>query len=110
MTRRLTISARIALLFDGRPPYTLAVGANHADNVYLPIDQLIPGYRLGAEDQLPLATIAPSPARRLTLAAEDDAFSTRAAALWGLLLAGVALLAWMVWRLWRPRKEEDDDD
>jgi hypothetical protein len=95
--------ARIALLFDGKPPYRLAVGSDIAEGRYLPIGQLIADYRTGAEDKLSLATVATTPGALLALAADDDSlFSPRKTVLWSLLLIGVMALAWMVWRLWRP--------
>lgn len=95
--------ARIAVLFDGKPPYTLTAGVANADSRYLGIEQLIPGYRSGMLDRLPQATVAVSAAPILPLAeAEDRLFSPRKAMLWGLLLLGVAALGFMVWRLWKP--------
>ncbi len=105
-TPRLTLlfePARLAVLFDGKPPYMLAAGAAGAESRYLAIGELVPGYRPGAEDALPWATVAPAAAPMLSLAQPDDSlFSPRKAVLWGLLLFGVAVLAAMVWRLWKP--------
>ncbi|MFD2498961.1 DUF3999 family protein [Rhizorhabdus histidinilytica] len=105
-TPRLTLlfePARLAVLFDGKPPYTLAAGAAGAESRYLAIGELVPGYRPGAEDALPRATVAAAAAPMLSLAQPDDSlFSPRKAVLWGLLLFGVAVLAAMVWRLWKP--------
>lgn len=97
--------ARLAVLFDGKPPYTLATGAAQAESRYLAIGELIPGYRLGAEDRLPVAVVGGSATPLLTLAdADERLFSPRKALLWGLLLLGVAALGFMVWRLWKPAR------
>lgn len=97
--------ARVAVLFDGKPPYTLAAGIANAESRYLGIDELIPGYRSGMLDRLPQATVAASATPVLALTQPDDRlFSPRKAMLWGLLLLGVAALGFMVWRLWKPAK------
>ncbi|KQX21557.1 MULTISPECIES: DUF3999 family protein [unclassified Sphingomonas] len=97
--------ARLAVLFDGKPPYTLAAGVAGAESRYLAMGELVPGYRPGAEDRLPQATVAAPPSSPLALAQADDRpFSPRKTLLWGLLLLGVAALGLMVWRLWRPAK------
>jgi hypothetical protein len=97
--------ARLAVLFDGKPPYTLAAGVAGADSRYLAIGELVPGYRPGAEDRLPRATVVAPSVPLLALAEADDRlFSPRKTLLWGLLLLGVAALGLMVWRLWRPAK------
>ncbi|MES2497430.1 MAG: DUF3999 family protein [Pseudomonadota bacterium] len=97
--------ARLAVLFDGKPPYTLAAGVARAESRYLAIGELVPGYRPGAEDRLPQATVTGTATPVLTLEQADDRlFSPRKALLWGLLLLGVAALGLMVWRLWKPAK------
>lgn len=103
--RLLFEPARLAVLFDGKPPYRLVAGAAGADSRYLPIGELVPGYRPGMEDSLPQAKVAATSAPVLALATPDDRlFSPRKALLWGLLLLGVAALGLMVWRLWRPAR------
>lgn len=103
---RLTLRfepARLVVLFDGKPPYTLAAGAAGAESRFLAVGELVPNYRSGAEEALPKATLAASAAPVLELAPSDDSpFSPRKAMLWGLLLLGVLVLAAMVWRLWKP--------
>jgi len=94
---------QLVTLFSGKPPYTLSAGMAAADNRYLAIGELIPGWRPGAEDRLPQAAVATTPGAMLALAADPSGvLDRRKALLWGLLLAGVVALGWMVWRLWRP--------
>jgi hypothetical protein len=96
--------ASLVVLFDGRPPYTLAAGAKGAENRFLEPERLIPRYGPGAEARLPLAGIAAAPDPRLTLAPGDEGlFNRKTALLWGLLLLGLAVLGVMVQRLWRPK-------
>jgi len=101
--RLLFEPASLAALFNGKPPYTLAAGAAGVENPFLPVAELIPGYRRGAEARLPEATVAAATAPTLALA-EAEGFSWREGLLWGLLLLGVAALGAMVWRLWRPAR------
>ena len=96
---------QLLVLFNGKPPYTLATGTNKAENRYLAVDELIPDYQPGAVAALPIATVrSPVAAPVLALASDDeDRLSQRKALLWGLLLLGVTALALMVWKLWRPK-------
>ena len=94
--------AQLVALFNGKPPYSLAAGTVAAEDRYLAIDELMPGWRPGAEARLPVAKIAATPGAVVTLAAADSGFDRRKALLWGLLVAGVLALGLMVWRLWRP--------
>lgn len=96
---------QLLVLFNGKPPYTLATGAAGAENRYLAPDELIPDYRPGAVAALPVATIrAPAATPILALASGDeDQLNQRKALLWSLLMLGVTGLGLMVWKLWRTR-------
>lgn len=96
--------ARVAVLFNGQPPFTLAAGSATSNSRYLAMGELIPDYRPGMEDALPRATVASDLVPLLSLTpAEEEVFSSRKSVLWALLLLGVAALGLMVWRLWRPK-------
>lgn len=97
--------ASVVFAAQGTPPYTLATGAERASPGALPLPTLVPEadkerVRFGVAR---LGTFAELPE-----AAQQDKTDARNAALrpwllWGVLLAGVVLLAVMVWRLARAR-------
>ena len=102
--------ATLIFLASGNPPYTLAVGRERADAGERPLDQVAPGFSDAELRTLELATAGP--ARANAAAAASAATATQEAAasarnrllvLWGVLLLGTGVLAWMVWRLLRPQ-------
>lgn len=107
--------ASIIFLASGNPPYTLAVGRPNAISAALDMAQVAPGFSEAELQQL--ASASAGPARLVhdnaTAAASDVARAGAAArrrllALWGVLLLGVAVLAYMVWRLSKPVKPRYD--
>lgn len=92
----------IVFVARGEGPLTLAFGDPQLTPAALAIDALVPGYEKGAEARLPLAKVGdvkkgPPPSRWERWM---DAPPKRIA-LWGVLVAGVALLGFMAWRLAR---------
>lgn len=90
---------------QGEPPFSLAVGAEHATPAALPVDTLVPAWH---DERARFGTATVGAWREdaaATRAAEGErrAGTLRTAALWGVLVAGVALLGAMVWRLVRTR-------
>lgn len=97
---------QLVFLARGTPPFTLAFGQRDAQGRQLPLDSLLPGYRAGAEAGLPQAL--PGATRALgghdaPPAGEEDRppADWKRWLLWGILLAGVALLAVMARNLLR---------
>lgn len=106
LTRSLVFAAR------GPTPFQLAFGSGSAQPTAYPITTLVPGYRIGDDGQ-PVASASAaaslaigqaSTAAMHTLAGEGArraGIDWQRWGLWGSLLLGVALLAWMAWRLAR---------
>ena len=105
-TTQLVVHAqldRVVFATQGEPPWKLLAGDARADNGALPIGSLVPDLArererlgsatLGAWTEIPAAAArARDEARRAAL---------RPWALWGVLVAGVALVGFMAWRLAR---------
>jgi hypothetical protein len=102
---RLEVKAELASLvfaMQGTAPFRLEVGSGRAEPNALPATVLVPGLeaerprfgraRLG--DWTEVAAVARAMDREQRIAA------MRPWALWGVLLAGIAGLGFMVWRLW----------
>ncbi|WP_277373617.1 DUF3999 domain-containing protein [Pseudomonas sp. AA-38] len=103
---RLQIALRaseLVFLARGEPPFTLAVGNAGASSAALPLTTLIPGYRPERLATLGTAEADDSQAAvsEATSQADGHAGDLRRWGLWGLLLAGVALLAGMAFSLLR---------
>ncbi|KAF1053642.1 MAG: hypothetical protein GAK43_01312 [Stenotrophomonas maltophilia] len=97
----------LVFLARGDGPYRLALGKAAAEDAALPLSVLIPGYTDSAPPTLGSATLAGTFQRLPSVAVEAApvaGFDWRRAGLWGVLLAGVALLGGMAWSLARPRK------
>lgn len=110
--------AQLVFLASGQGPFTLAAGlpgATAAASAFLPLASLVPGYQPAQESTLPvaLADVAraditggqPADGALVPAAAASGGISTRSAALWGVLLAGVAALGLMAWLLLRQTKQ-----
>ncbi len=110
--------AQLVFLASGQGPFTLAAGlpgATAAASAFLPLASLVPGYQPAQENQLPvaLADVAradvtggqPADGAQVPAAAASGGISTRSAVLWGVLLAGVAVLGLMAWLLLRQTKQ-----
>ena len=102
--------ATLIFLGSGDAPYTLAVGRERAPAVARPVDQVAPGFTESELQKLERATAGPATAQQGAAANADAAALEAASAaqrrllwLWGVLLLGVGVLAFMVWRLLRPK-------
>lgn len=100
--------AQLVFLARGRPPFTLAFGQRDARPAQLPLASLVPGYRPGTEASLPLVTAGPARATggaNAPAPGQEDRppADARRWLLWGVLLAGVAVLALMARQLLRAR-------
>lgn len=102
---------QVVFIARGEPPFLLAFGNRDAPAAYLPLPSLIPGYRPGMEAALPLAAsgapralggrAAPAPGQE-----DQPPPDWRRWLLWGVLLAGVGLLACLAAALRRPRPDQ----
>jgi hypothetical protein len=82
----------------GDGPFQLAYGHARAQPSAYPIESLVPGFRTDAEVRAELATAGEQ--RTLAgAAALRPRRDYRTWSLWGVLVLGVVLLAWMAWRL-----------
>lgn len=102
--------ATLVFLANGNAPYTLAVGRERAAAGDRPLDQVAPGFSDTELRALAPATAGPvqtnAGAAASAAAASQQAASgarNRLLVLWGVLLLGTGMLAWMVWRLLRPQ-------
>ncbi len=106
---------RYDLVFNaqGKGPYLLAWGNGAAKPASVETDMLIPTelrktYDLAA---LPMAdTLEPVPlggeARLTATSAAEQESRMKTLMVWGVLIAGVMVLAGMAWRIWREVKKE----
>lgn len=102
---------QVVFLAEGAGPYTLAVGNSKVGNAMLPLSTLVPGLGSPSAPQIveaALAAGATSPS--LSQAPTVPSLPTtdwKKIALWGLLIAGVLIMAGMAWQLLRQmgRKE-----
>jgi len=98
--------ASLIFLANGRPPYTLAVGRAQAKPAARELAQVAPSFSEKELQMLEVATATPLRLQRDNAAQNERAVQEAGAAarqriliLWGFLLAGVGVLAFMVWRL-----------
>ncbi|MCX7256176.1 MAG: DUF3999 domain-containing protein [Polaromonas sp.] len=117
---------QIVFLASGSGPFVLAAGRAGTTAAYLPISSLMPDYRSGQENTLPLAQAelagqpgaaglrdqpgvgtAPGQTAPLVVAAPGtgDGLPLRSWVLWGVLLLGVLALALMAGVLFRQAKQ-----
>lgn len=94
------LPARLVFLAQGEAPYRLAYGARKAGSAALPIATLVPDWDKKREQVFAAATlgdakVAGGDARRA------EAIDWKRWMLWAVLVAGVALLAWIAWGLVR---------
>jgi hypothetical protein len=90
----------------GRGPFQLAYGSARAQPSAYAIESLVPGYRTDSE----LHASPARPGEQGTLAgpmALQPPRDYKVWAFWGVLILGVALLAWMAWRLAGQLKASD---
>ena len=85
----------------GAGPFVLAYGNPGATSSALPISTLVPGYLAAPGDSLAAAGMARAEASAPLGGAARlrPARDLRRASLWGTLVLGVFVLAWMAWRL-----------
>jgi hypothetical protein len=90
---------------SGTPPFILAAGSAKADNVYLPVANLVRDDRW---DDIPLAQAnAPEQAAAmLALPAPADGTPHRTMILWLALIAATAILGAIIWMLFRAMRRE----
>lgn len=116
---------QIVFLASGTGPFVLAAGRSGTPAAYLPISSLIPDYRAGQENTLPLAQAdiaggpgaagvgaAPGQAAPLVVAAPGtgNGLPLRSLVLWAVLLLGVLALALMAGVLFRQTKQPPSPD
>jgi hypothetical protein len=94
---------QIAFLATGPAPFTLAAGKAEAAPAFLALDDLLRTGTSGVTNTLPLATTAGEADPVVAVLAPPHGTPWRRVALWGVLLAGTALLAGMVWMLLHRR-------
>ncbi|MDR0769640.1 MAG: DUF3999 domain-containing protein [Burkholderiales bacterium] len=102
----------ITFLAQGTPPFLLAIGNAHAADAGIPLTRLLAGnnpYLAAAHIGAP----QPAPANVPSFSPRTDSLSleeqTRRAILWGVLLAVVALLAFMAWKVAKHLPREGND-
>jgi hypothetical protein len=102
--------ATLVFLANGNAPYTLAVGRERAVPAARGIAQVAPGFSDAELQKLEQASVGPAKAQQGS-AAKDSSAALEAASsaqrrlmvLWGVLILGVAIIAFMIWRLLRPQ-------
>jgi len=98
------VPQQILFVARGEGPFVLAFGSAKVASAALPVATLVPGYRDDRPLEAAHATLgavraqmhAPSPWPEWL---ELEPGDWKKLALWGVLVVGVALLAWMAWRL-----------
>ena len=94
------VPQRLVFAARGAPPFQLAYGNAKAKSAAYSIDSLIPGYKTDAEFKVKAASLGEQvtlagPARR------SAPMDYKKWTLWGSLILGVLVLAWMAYRLTR---------
>lgn len=95
----------------GAGPFVIAYGNPTATSSALPIGTLVPGYAAAPEDSLAAAGSARAGASASLggTARLRPAHDLRRASLWGVLVLGVVILAWMAWRLSKQMQPRQRD-
>ena len=103
--------ATLIFLASGNGPYTLAVGRERATPAVRELNQVAPGFSDAELQKLEQASAGPAVQQQGSGATDasatleaSNAARQRLVVLWGVLLLGVAALAFMVWRLIRPAR------
>ncbi len=97
-------SDEIVFVARGEPPFRLAFGDPDAKPAWVPVSTLIPGYQRDDERKLGEArvgTVSSGPVRGAGWPAWAAEMGPRKLTLWAVLIAAVAVLAFMAWRLKR---------
>jgi hypothetical protein len=101
----------LVFLARGEQPYTLGVGKPDLQPAQLPLDTLMPGMQDKDVEQLPEATMvwsSEATARVTPVVAKTSHVDWKRIGLWVVLLAGVAVLAFMAWSLLKPARREGE--
>jgi hypothetical protein len=100
------VPQRVVFAARGAPPFDLVFGNERASGGALPVATIVPGYRAGEAPQAALALVGT--AERIVSAPSRwpdwldlEPGDWKKLVLWGVLVCGVALLAWMALRLGR---------
>ena len=99
-------STQVVFLARGPAPYSLALGDASARSAALPLTTLIPGYEPQRLASLGRATVLDE-APAVTDGAAVDGTDWKRIGLWGVLLAGVALLGGMAFSLLRRSESSE---
>jgi hypothetical protein len=84
----------------GAGPFVIAYGNPNVGSSALPITTLVPGYQTAKDPLAAAGTARPEASTALGGKAQlRPALDVRRATLWGVLILGVLVLAWMAWRL-----------
>jgi hypothetical protein len=107
---------QIVFVASGSPPFELVIGNTKAENAFLPVASLIPGYQAGAENNLPLAAVGGQthvvnalsvPSNPVPVVQSKSApagVPARNWVLWAVLAGGALILALMAWTLMKQMK------
>lgn len=103
--------ASLVFMAGGTAPYTLHVGSPGAQPGQRSLSQVAPGFsdeELAGLEQAAVGALEPNRAKALEADRQGADGRWRIAALWAVLLAGVAVLGWMAWRLLGQMKGEGE--
>ncbi|WP_437882501.1 DUF3999 domain-containing protein [Pseudomonas sp. LRF_L74] len=98
---------QLVFLARGSAPYRLAIGNEGASSGAMSVQMLIPGYEPARLESLGRASLPerlPEASQPKTEAPEAEGFDWKRVVLWGVLLAGVALLGGMAGSLLRQKR------
>lgn len=105
--------ATLVFLANGNAPYTLAVGRARAPSAARALAQVAPGFSAAELQSLQQASAGPAQLNSHTATESASAVLEAAGAaqrrllgLWGVLLLGVGVLAYMVWRLIKQQQPQ----
>jgi hypothetical protein len=92
------VPQKLVFAARGNGPFQIAYGSSKVQPAAYPIETVVPGWRSDQQPKLAHAELLPE---RLLggAAALHRPFNYRVFGLWGALVLGVLLLAWMAWRL-----------
>lgn len=92
------VPQKLVFTARGERPFQIAYGSSRVQAAAYPIETVVPGWRSDRQPKLAHAGLLPE---RLLggAAALHRPFNYRVFGLWGALVLGVLLLAWMAWRL-----------
>lgn len=103
--------AALVFMAGGTAPYTLHVGSPGAQPGQRSLSQVAPGFsdeELAGLEQAQVGALEPNRVKPVEADQNGGDGRWRIAALWAVLLAGVAVLGWMAWRLLGQMKGEGE--